>query len=230
MLTNGVLSIPARILHQTPAENSFERIRFEFSYSETAMSIEQRIGRAHHVLAPLVYNAVQEHGPEPTIAEDVSDEVLGVAYHEAGHAVIATALGMEVSLVTIVREHGRRGRCEHQDVFAVAELVLVKLAGLLTHARGLNDPYVPFDRADGDLDFATRWFLPDRLLSLAIATNHGLTTYWREARTVAKVLLSLKTIDGKRLKNIVRIPTSQRLNQEANGPGRYQILHATDIL
>jgi len=175
------------------------------------MSIEQRVGRAHHVLAPLVYKAVQEHGSEPTIAEDVNDEVLGVAYHEAGHAVIAAALGMQVSLVTIVREHGRRGRVEHEDVFSVAELVLVKLAGLLAHARGINDPYIPFDRADGDLDFATRWFLPDRLLSLATTTNHGLTTYWREVRTVAKVLLSLQTIDGERLENIIGRPRSFRL-------------------
>ncbi len=140
----------------------------------------------------------------------MSDEELGVAYHEAGHAVIAVAMGIDVSLVTIVREHGRRGRVEHGDVFAVAKLVLVKLAGLLAHARGVNDPYVPFDRADGDLDFATRWFLPDRLLSLAVATNHCLTTYWSEVRVVAKVLLSLKTIDGEGLENIVRIPTASR--------------------
>ena len=93
----------------------------------------------------------------------------------------------------------------------MAELVLVKLAGLLAHARGINDPYIPFDRADGDLDFATRWFLPDRLLSLATTTNHGLTTYWREVRTVVKVLLSLKTIDGERLENIIGRPRSFRL-------------------
>jgi hypothetical protein len=86
--------------------------------------------------------------------------------------------------------------------------VLVKLAGLLAHARGVNDPYISFDRAEGDLDFATRWFLPNRLLSLAVATNHGLTTYWSEVRAVAKALLSLKTIDGERLKNIIRTPNS----------------------
>jgi Peptidase family M41 len=40
-----------------------------------------------------------------------------IAYHEAGHAVVAHRLGVEVEHVTIVPDHTSRGHITHGDLF-----------------------------------------------------------------------------------------------------------------
>jgi len=66
---------------------------------------------------------------------------LAVAYHEAGHAVVALALGRPVQLVTVLPDKQRLGRCEFgkgktkpTDDWLERE-VLIALAGLAAEAR-----------------------------------------------------------------------------------------------
>jgi ATP-dependent Zn protease len=70
-----------------------------------------------------------------------SAQEIATAYHEAGHAVLALALGRTVSRVSVLPNHLRQGQCDiqkgafraSQDVMETQVLIL--LGGLVAEAR-----------------------------------------------------------------------------------------------
>jgi ATP-dependent Zn protease len=75
----------------------------------------------------------------------ISDEDLATAYHEAGHAIAAVALGKPVAKVTIERNSMRLGQCQMsqrrgqpvKDELEVQMMIL--LAGVVAEARFTGD-------------------------------------------------------------------------------------------
>src|SRR4051794_39921771 len=104
------------------------------------------------------------------------------AYHEAGHAVVALALGRPVHRVTVLANRDRLGQCEFQkgqfrpSADWLEEEILIALAGMAAEAR-VTDAY---DRnaAGRDLRYARR-------LALQRATERSLDRF--ERRMLAKV-------------------------------------------
>src|SRR4051812_29930781 len=80
------------------------------------------------------------------------------AYHEAGHAVAALALGRPVDRVTIRPRQQRAGQCEFgKAVFRPSEdwlerELLISLAGLAAEARHTEN--YAWDAAAQDLDYS----------------------------------------------------------------------------
>jgi ATP-dependent Zn protease len=138
------------------------------------------------------------------------------AYHEAGHAVVALALGRPVHRVTVLPNRDRLGQCEFRkgqyrpsDDWLETE-ILISLAGMAAEAR-FTDAY---DRAAAgrDLRYA-------RQLALQRATERTLDRYerrmlakvesilgdegnWRAVEAIAAELLKLGTISGRAAKHL----------------------------
>jgi hypothetical protein len=87
-----------------------------------------------------------------------SDEA--VAYHEAGHAVVALALGRPVQSVSIQPDRVHLGTCEFQKgAFRptadwIEREILISLAGLAAEARYTGD--YAWDGAGRDLQYVRR--------------------------------------------------------------------------
>src|SRR5689334_22978050 len=79
------------------------------------------------------------------------------AYHEAGHAVVALALGRPVRRVSVLPDRRFLGLCEFgKGVFRPSEdwlerEILIALGGLAAEARHTGD--YAWDEADRDLQF-----------------------------------------------------------------------------
>ncbi|OWK40856.1 cell division protein FtsH [Fimbriiglobus ruber] len=106
---------------------------------------------------------------------------VATAYHEAGHAVVALALGRPVHRVSVLPNHERLGQCEfRKGVFRPSEdwletEILISLAGLAAEARHTGT----YDRAAAGRDL--RYV---RKLSVQRASERQLERY--ERRMLAK--------------------------------------------
>src|SRR4051794_21120100 len=111
----------------------------------------------------------------PTLAE-------ATAYHEAGHAVVALALGRLVHRVSVRPRQDRLGQCEfRKGVFRpsddwLEDEILISLAGLAAEAR--HTGRYAHDGAARDLRYV-------RKLALQRATERQLERF--ERRMLAKV-------------------------------------------
>ena len=138
-------------------------------------------------------------------------ELVATAYHEAGHAVVALALGRPVHRVTVRPTADRLGQCEfkkgrHQPTDDwLEDEILISLAGLAAEARATG----VYERAGAvrDLRFA-------RSLMLQRASKRGLDRYerrmlakvenlladdghWRAVEAIAAELVAKETISGR---------------------------------
>lgn len=145
------------------------------------------------------------------------------AYHEAGHAVVAHHLGVEIGHVTIVPDHFSRGYCTHGDLFCAPGLgsdranleraIQICLAGPLAQTRFHRRSY---RRQHGrqDYDCATglarylagsageREFLRYQERRTKAFVDH----FWNEIDCVAWALLERDELSGTEVKNIIEAP------------------------
>lgn len=145
------------------------------------------------------------------------------AYHEAGHAVIALALGRPVQRVSILPDEKRLGWCEFKKgVFRPTEdwlerEILISLAGLAAEAQ-FTGAYA-LDGAVHDLKIVRRLSvqragerqaekLERRMLS---KTEHLLSDagHWRAVELIAAELLKNKVISGRAVRHFFDLGCSQ---------------------
>jgi len=138
------------------------------------------------------------------------------AYHEAGHAVIALALGRPVQHVSILPDREALGLCEFgKSVFRPSEdwlerEALIALGGIAAEARLTGER--AWDGAARDLEYVNRLCvsragerraerLKRRLLGRA---EHLLTQpgYWRAVELIAAELLRRGTISGRTARHL----------------------------
>jgi ATP-dependent Zn protease len=152
-----------------------------------------------------------------------------IAYHEAGHAVVAYRLGIEVEHVTIVPDHDSRGHFVHADLFCapgcgsdranLERAIKISLAGPLAQARLLRR----LDRRRGgrqDYDCASglaRYLAGSagerEFLRYQERRTHALVDhFWNEIELVAQALIERDQLSGAEVKDIIEAP--RRLEQE----------------
>src|SRR5947209_8815759 len=132
------------------------------------------------------------------------------AYHEAGHAVVALALGRPVQRVSVLPERELLGRCHfRKGVFRPSEdwlerEILIALGGIAAEARLTGD--YAWDGAARDRQYVRRLAvqragprqaerLERRLLARAehLLAQEG---HWRAVELIAAELLRRRTISG----------------------------------
>ena len=138
------------------------------------------------------------------------------AYHEAGHAVVALALGRPVQRVTIVPRQQQLGRCEFQKtVFGRAEdwledEILIGLGGVAAEAR--HTGHYAWDGALHDLRSVRRLATQraglrqaERLERRMLAKVEHLLDragHWRAVELIAAELLRCQTMSGRAARDL----------------------------
>ena len=138
------------------------------------------------------------------------------AYHEAGHAVVALALGRPVQHVSILPDRNLLGWCEFKKgVFRPSEdwverEVLIALAGMAAEAR-LTGNY-SYEGAAIDLRYARRLLVgragdrrADRLERRLLSKVENLLAddgNWLAVEAIARELLAQKSISGRAAKHL----------------------------
>lgn len=145
---------------------------------------------------------------------EVTPEALATAYHEAGHAVVALAVGRGVHKVSIRPKQDWLGRCEfRKGVRPTADFVedeiLISLGGMVAEARLTGN----YDRiaADRDLRYVRRLAVQrvsDRQLErferrMLAKTENVLADdgHWKAVELIAAELLRLGEISGRAAKH-----------------------------
>ena len=138
------------------------------------------------------------------------------AYHEAGHAVVALALGRPVEQVTIVPDRTHLGLCEFgKGTFRPSEdwlerEILIALGGIAAEAKHTGD--YAWDAAHQDCQYVRRLAieragesraerLERRLLSKAehLLADEG---HWRAVELIAAALLKSRVISGRTARHL----------------------------
>jgi ATP-dependent Zn protease len=153
-----------------------------------------------------------------------------IAYHEAGHAVVAHRLGVEVEHVTIVPDHTSRGHFVHDDLFCARGLgsdranleraIAICLAGPLAQAWLLRryserrcDGRQDYDCASGLARYLAGAAGEREFLRYQERRTHALVErYWNEIELVAQALIERDQLSGAEVKDIIEAP--RRLKQE----------------
>jgi ATP-dependent Zn protease len=139
-----------------------------------------------------------------------------VAYHEAGHAVAALALGRPVQHVSVLPDRENLGLCEfRKGAFRPSEdwlerEILISLAGIAAEARFTGN--YAWDGASRDLQFVRRLAveragerraerLERRMLSKVehLLAQEG---HWRAVELIAAELLARGAISGRAARHL----------------------------
>lgn len=138
------------------------------------------------------------------------------AYHEAGHAVVALALGRPVHRVSVLPNRDRLGQCEFgKGVFRPSEdyverEVMISLGGLAAEARHTGT--YGWEEADRDLRYVRRLVLQrgseraaDRYERRLLAKVEYLLAddgHWRAVERIAAELLKHGVISGRAARHL----------------------------
>lgn len=148
-------------------------------------------------------------GMEPTRDE-------ATAYHEAGHAVVALALGWQVQRVSILPKQESLGRCEFQQGRHrptedwLERRILIALGGIAAQARRTGD--YAWDAAAKDQQYVRRLAVQragerhaERLQRRLLAKAEHLLNqegHWRAVELIAAELLRCGTISGRAARHL----------------------------
>ncbi|HWY86657.1 MAG TPA: hypothetical protein VNX28_08030 [Gemmataceae bacterium] len=140
----------------------------------------------------------------------------GTAYHEAGHAVIALALGRSVDRVTIVPDQERAGLCEFRKGAIrrsedwLEREILIALGGIAAEARHTGT--YAWDGAARDEQVVRSLAVQragerraERLQRRLLAkVDHLLSRegHWRAVEVIAAELMRLGTISGRTARHL----------------------------
>jgi hypothetical protein len=138
------------------------------------------------------------------------------AYHEAGHAVAALALGRPVQRVSIRPDHDYLGRCAFgKGVFRPSEdwlerEILIALAGVAAEAR--HTGHYPVEAAAHDLRYVRRLAVQrsgprqaERLERRLLAKAEHLLVqggHWRAVEFIAAELLRRGALSGRAARHL----------------------------
>src|SRR5262245_42115832 len=138
------------------------------------------------------------------------------AYHEAGHAVVALALGRPIHRVSLTPDRAGLGLCEFgKGVFRPSEdwlerEILIALGGVAAEARFTGD--YAWDAADRDLQYVRDLAVQragdrqaDRLERRLLAKAEHLLAkpgHWRAIERIAAELLRLGAISGRAARHL----------------------------
>ena len=154
------------------------------------------------------------------------DEI--VAYHEAGHALMAVLLGGEVRLVTIEpdSDEGSDRQGDTQVAWPRSRMtprkfaeisVQVSLAGPVAEMLYTGEPYHPGLIAEWAADWQEAWaaamaLYPDQRKLLTYLEQESISLYhrlkqdaaWAALAAIADHLLAHETLEGEQVEEIVR--------------------------
>jgi ATP-dependent Zn protease len=149
-----------------------------------------------------------------------------IAYHEAGHALVARLLGGKVEQVTIEPDNDdgplRQGdtrvlwrRAGLSDKECARKAVQVSLAGPVAEMIYSGDPYHPGLVAEWAADWGEAWqatmvLYPDERQRLAFLERGSIQLYnrlkqddhWAAVASLADHLLAHETLDGEQVEEI----------------------------
>jgi ATP-dependent Zn protease len=131
----------------------------------------------------------------------------GTAYHEAGHAVVSWALGVQFDAVSIVPDNDTRGRVtcgnwfdpdDYDNADLVERHLVVTWAGPLAESIHTGTEMEP-EGTDRDtlVDLALHVAGPDTtgyLMALRQRTRDALRAHWEAVTAVATALLERQTL------------------------------------
>ena len=140
-----------------------------------------------------------------------------IAFHEAGHAVVAYRLGIEVEFVTILPTHHSAGHVTHGDLFcggadsdraALERAIKISLAGPMAEAlfypRYRRRPRsVDYVRAFGLARYLAGWGAREIIRHQERETKKLLNLYWNDVKQVARALLEYDELTGIAVKGIM---------------------------
>jgi hypothetical protein len=146
------------------------------------------------------------------------------AYHEAGHAVVALALGRPIHRVSVLPNRERLGICEFQKGVIrptkdwLEEQILISLGGLAAEAR--RSGAYAWAEAGHDLRYVRRLSiqragerqaerLERRLLAKAenlLADDH----LWRAVELIAAELVRLGSLSGRAARHLYEVAEAAR--------------------
>ena len=145
-----------------------------------------------------------------------SSNLKATAYHEAGHAVVALALGRAVQRVSILPGRGWLGRCEFQKGRVrptedwLEREILISLAGAAAEAR--HTGAYAWDGAIADLRAVRRLAVQraserqaarlERRLLAKVEHLLDQAGHWRAVELIAVELLRCETISGRAVRHL----------------------------
>lgn len=148
-----------------------------------------------------------------------SHDLRAIAYHEAGHVVVGTALGLEVLSTDIERDgEGGRGHTHFansasRDRDFVERVVTTFMAGFAAEERlGVPDP----DGSGFDVDLTLREWLKHLEPNPAERPRRADEFYerakaelarpqaWRAVESIAAALLAARRVDGATARRVIR--------------------------
>jgi hypothetical protein len=153
-----------------------------------------------------------------------------LAYHEAGHAVVGYALGLEIEEVTIIPNETSLGQCRYRDWdawFAATDLdasLSVILAGAVAEELATGRPSGGTDDLNALLLSRRRWsgdVAAERLALVRRRTAAFLEEHWPIVKSLAVTLRKERALDG---------PVAMRALRRAFGTSRLPAAHPFGLL
>ena len=140
-----------------------------------------------------------------------------IAFHEAGHAVVAYRLGIEIKFATILPTHHSAGHVTRGELFcggagsddgALERAIKINLAGPMAEAlfypRYRRRPRsVDYVRAFGLARYLAGWGAREIIRHQERETKKLLKLYWNDVKQVARALLEYDELTGIAVKGIM---------------------------